>query len=140
MEYQEPMLCRIQHCLRMWTMQMISCQSLYPQDRTSLYMVPHHILEQMAAHHTLEKEEFRGSASSAVAKVPVPKKGSAHPILMRAEECLRAATQWLPKDSAMECQHIGEVLEATLRTLNFVEEMQVNGILPQKNHGENRSL
>lgn len=140
MAYQEQMLHRIQHCLRKWTMKMKNCHNFCPEDNTIGHTAPHNNLDQIAAHHTQEKLEFQGFASNAMAKAPIPTRGSAHPIPMRAEECLRAATHWLPKDLAMECQYNCEVLEAFLQRPNYAEKMQVNGTLSQKNHGENQNL
>jgi len=94
----------------------------------------------MAAYHSRKREEVQGSALSAMAMAPIPKIGNAHPILMRAEVCLRAATLWLPQDLAMESRCIDEVPGASLQIPNFAEKMQGNDILPQKNHGENRNI
>jgi hypothetical protein len=103
MVYQELMLHHIQHCLRKWTMQMKNCHNFCPEDNAIGHMVPHHNREQMEACYTLEKAEFQGSASNAMARAPIPKKGSAHPIPMLVEERLRAASHWPSKDLAVEC-------------------------------------
>lgn len=92
MAYQEQMLHHIQHCLRKSTMQMKNCHKLCPKDNTIGNTAPHHNQEQIAAYRMLEKAEAQSFASNAMAKAPIPKKGIAHPIPMREEECLRAST------------------------------------------------
>lgn len=142
MAYQEQTPYHTRRCLRRWTMRTINYPNIYPKMEacTTGHTAPQHNWKQTAAQRNQEVASFHCYSSNVLAKVPVPRRGSAHPNPVQAKECLHAGHHWLSWDSIVECQCHGGALMLVHPSPNFVEKKQEHGTQSPKHHGWNRNL